>query len=269
MKIPILILTKERPLMFRDTVEAVERYTDPSTYEIIICDNASEQPEMVDTLAEMEMRHTVIRNKTNALFEGLNPGLEIVKKRGVKNFIITDPDILITKTIPKNWPIQLIRLLESTNYPKVGLALNCFVEQKTPLDKYLYESEQAFWKMPVKQDVLPDPCYEALVDTYMAVYRLDTYDFWEDGSLCFDRLHGIVGGGWISLKNYNEKYRKNALRVAGRFMAEDLGSWRDPKYLPDLEYYYQNSKASTISSMLMSRLKLIDKTHGTKLYEKQ
>jgi len=47
MKIPILILTKERPSMLIDMVKSIEDYTDPDTFHIIICDNDSRQGEMV------------------------------------------------------------------------------------------------------------------------------------------------------------------------------------------------------------------------------
>ena len=258
MKVPILILSNNRPLMLANMIKSIEAYTDPETYHIIICDNNSTQKEMIELLKKLEKTHTVLRNKSNRVFEGLNIGLKIVKQYHDKYFIISDPDLLLTPAIPKNWVQKMCEILDNSTYPKVGLALNIKFAIDNEWVSCIRSSEGKYWQAETKFEFIEDICYEAPVDTTMALYRYDTFEFWQDGSLHFDRAHGIEGEGWIGIGHFNKKYKNISLRIAGRFTVEHLGWWIDKKYFVDFPYYYQNSEACKISSsFLAERLGLL------------
>lgn len=247
MKIPILILTYDRPTMLKDMIDSIVSYTEDGTYELIICDNCSTQPEMKDLLQDLEKRFRVLYNTENKLFEGLNIGLEFVQSNEIPYFIITDPDLVLKKDIPKNWILKMKEILDKTNYPKVGLALDINFTQDNSYIDYIKYGQEAFWKNKINFDFLEDDCYEGLVDTTMAMYRKDTFSYW-DNKLVFDRSHGIEGGGWISLFHFNNKYKDTPLRIAGRFTVEHIGWWLTKKYLIDFPYYLEHSSCSDISS---------------------
>lgn len=248
MKIPILVLTNNRPTMLRDMIESVEKYTEPDTYQIIICDNNTNQKEALDLLDELEEKHIVIRNSDNKTFEGLNPGLARVKEFHDKYFIISDPDLKLKPEMPKDWISKMVEILDKTNYPKVGLSLDIDFEEENGWTDHIKHVESHQWKDKVNFDFLDSDCYEGWVDTTMAMYRHDTYTYWQDGSLRFDRAHGIVDDGWIKFGGYNKKYIDKALRINGKFTCEHLGWWLDRKYLVDFPHYYIQSLAIRISS---------------------
>lgn len=238
--IPIIIISYNRPKMLLDMIEAIERFTFEKCYEIIVCDNASRN--MGNALEVIEKKHKVIRNGKNLVFEGLNPALKIIQERGDKYFIISDPDILIQSEIPGDWPEIMAEILDKTNYPKVGLALNIKFQEDSLYTQEVIKTELGYWQKKIDIPFIPDPCFEALTDTTMAIYRRDTFDFWKDGNLLFDRQHGIEGAGWIGLNRINKKYIQNSLRIAGRFTAEHVGWYLNPKYDSD----WQNIKSPEI-----------------------
>lgn len=255
MIVPILILSHNRPSMLKDMIESIELYTEPGTYRIIICDNNSTQPESITLLKELEEKYTVIRNNDNNTFEGLNPGLDIVKKNNDKFFIISDPDIQLTYKIPSNWISKMCEILNKTNYPKIGLALNTehnfypnWVKSNSDWIKHIRKVEKPYWEHKVNLNFIEDDCYEALVDTTMAMYRHDTYSYWKDNVLQFDREHGITGKGWIELGLYSPQYLDKTLRIAGRFVCNHMGWWMNPKHFVDFIFYLKNSRAYQIAS---------------------
>ena len=247
MNIPILILSKERPLQLRDMIESIEKTTDPQTYTIYVCDNNSTQPEMIDYLKEIENRHIVIKNKTNNLLEGLNPAFKLITS---DYFVISDPDIRLNDNIPKNWLLKFVEILENLDTPKVGMALNLNFGKENRMTKKVIEGEKHYWKDSVKV-VLPyvdDVCYWAPIDSTLAMYRHDTYCSWTKGNIRLRRGIELYGIG-ILKQQYNPKYGSEVLRVAGRYTAEHMGWYLDEKYNSDYEYYTKNSE-TRMSSVL-------------------
>ena len=255
MKIPLLIVSHNRPRMLKDMVTSIEQYTDPATYQLIVCDNHSTQPEAIAYLSELEQRHRVLHNPQNLVFEGLNVGLRVVQDLGSPYFLISDPDLKLGPATPSDWIVRLSEILDKTAYPKAALALDASYAADTPWKELIKrETERSgLWKHKVNFDFIEDDCYEAPVDTTMALYRRDTFNYWNRG-LRFDREHGIEGGGWINLTQYNPKYKGIALRVAGRFTCEHLGWWFDPKYLPDFAFYYEHSAGRKVASTLQKNI---------------
>lgn len=242
------MLTHNRPTMCKDTIESLVALTDINTYELIICDNSSTQLEMIKLLKELETKFVVLRNIENKLFEGLNVGLNYIKNNDIPYFIITDPDIVLNASIPNDWILKMSEILDKTQYPKIGLALDINFEKETEYTNYIKYGQHSFWKNKVELDFVEDDCYEGLVDTTMAMYRKDTFSYWKNDNLIFDRNHGIEGGGWISLFQFNEQYKDIPLRIAGRFTAKHIGWWLDKKHLIDFPFYIEHSLCNQISS---------------------
>jgi len=248
MKVPIIILTRDRPVQFRDMIDRLIAVTDPNAYFLIICDNGSTQPDMVAYLESLEAKHVVLYNEANLLFEGFNDALKIVKNGDFPYFCLSDPDILLNKGTPKNWLEQLKMVLDMTSTPKAGLALSIDFAQNNEFTKRVQAGEAVYWTRKADMPFLDDPCYYAMIDTSMAMYRRDTYAFWGPDML-FDRAHGLGKEGWISNEQYNPKYPGLPIRVAGRFTAEHMGWYNDERWMKDLKWYMRWANMTTSSTL--------------------
>lgn len=236
MKYPIIILSKERPLQLRDMVCSIVERTDPDTYEIIICDNDSRQPEMKEYLKSQEEKHTIIYNPENNGFEGFNPGLKLVK---TEFFILSDPDIVLNQKTPIDWILRLVETMKIFMTPKIGLALSIDLDVNIAFEKDVIEREQEYWGDTGSVEVanLGAPCFAAPVDTTLAMYRRDTYDFWINRELHFNHGDGIAPAKIIHQNQYNPKYYVPTLRVAGNYAATHTGWDTSDRYKNDFEYY--------------------------------
>jgi glycosyltransferase involved in cell wall biosynthesis len=251
MKTPIILLTLERPIQLKEMIDSIVCFTEKETYEIIICDNGSTQPEMIEYLKSIESKHKVIYNNKNLIFKGFNPALSLVE---TDFFIMSDPDIVLKEGIPSNWIELMQNFLKEVNVPKVGVALdlndidiNAFAPNKK-----IYDWEKSLYKKEKLCKSFPDPYYEVMTDTTLCMYRRDTFDYWNVNSKpqieIFDRRN------IISQNRYNNKYLKNPARIGGRFVSRHLG-WRmatDDKYKLDWEYYREAIKNKKIDGFVPS-----------------
>lgn len=251
--IPFIILTKERPLQFRDMMASIEANTDMSLVRLIVCDNASIHPEMVSYLNELERKYTIIRNKENNCFYGLNPGLKLVD---TDYLIISDPDIRLNSAMPKDWPLTMKLTLEKLQIPKVGVALNLWWKQENLYNRTIRANESLYWCKPANLAFVKQPTYWAAIDTTLAMYRSDTFLFWKKGNLFFDRQNGLGGSGVVE-QNYNPKYNRECIRIGGQFTCEHLGWYAEKKYLPDYEFYKAHS-VTRFSSTLKNMSAFVD-----------
>ncbi len=138
-------------------------------------------------------------------------------------FIVSDPDLLLNKDMPKNVGEILLNLSETHKLFKVGLALDIsdsdkFVEGE--LSKIVIETESKYWERPV---VHPDYIiYEAILDTTFCLVN----------------------------RQYAIPHHIHQWRIAGNFTCKHLPWYRDwlknniPK--EELEYWMMNNKSSTI-----------------------
>jgi len=240
MKYPIVILSKERPDQLRDMVCSIEGHTDPCTYRIIICDNGSTQPEMIEYLKSIEKRHKVIYNGANNGFEGFNSGLEEIQE---ELFFLSDPDIVLGKLMPEHWVLRFSEVMHSVMTPKLGVALDVEpLDLKDKFQRRVKEIESEYWEHAGTIDVreIQAPCYLAPVDTTLAMYRRDTYNFWIDKPMRFNMGEGIASCKQIHQNQYNEKYYIPTIRVAGVFTCRHTGWEMHTKYKKDYEYYKSN-----------------------------
>lgn len=249
MKLPILILTRCRPLQLRDMVDSIRRVTPAGAYRIIICDNDSRQPEMIELLKELESDCTVIRNGSNLVFEGLNPGLKLIQE---EFFVISDPDIILNPLMPRNWIDLITGELRHSNAPKIGVALKIHYPESPVIGGRIKQIEKDHW---VSKAIIPgihDACYYAAIDTTFAVYRRDTFPHWQQtGRLFFSKDGGGLYNSGIVMQFYSARYGL-PIRVAGCFTAEHGGWYANPKYYPDYEWYKKHCAEGMSSSLLRS-----------------
>ena len=257
MKVPIILLTLNRPIQLKDMIDSIEAYTKPETYDIIICDNGSEQPEMLSLLETLAQKYTVIRNNQNEGFCGFNAGLRLVK---TDRFILSDPDIRLSSKIPTDWVETFSKILDKSNSPKVGIALNINFATALERAKVFRARELAYWEK--KAPYTDAQCYYAPVDTTLAMYRRDTFKHWEEGQLIFDD-RCIHPAGHI-VQAYNSKYCEETIRIAGDYTAEHMGWYVEEKYMPDWDDYSKAAKIFLSSTVYLAKHLIISGLDATK-----
>ena len=192
---------------------------------------------MVDYLESIDEKHTVIYNHENNGFEGFNPGLALVEE---EFFILSDPDIILNPSMPAHWILRFVEVMRMVMTPKLGVALDISVLNAN--DKFqalVKERETEYWEHAGTIDIpcIKSPCYLAPVDTTLAMYRRDTYKFWIDRNLHFNRGDGIDPQKQVPQSEHNEKYYIPPIRVAGDYTCQHTGWVMPVKYRDDFEYY--------------------------------
>lgn len=263
---PIIILTKERPLQLADMLQSIRRATFPGKYRFYICDNNSQDPNMKSLLRHLHQYdkvYTVIFNRTNNGFAGINPALKMIKE---KYFIISDPDIVLNDKTLDDWIVKLQAILENYLVPKVGLALDLNFKINNEYTDLVKKCEKFYYKFPVKIDCINEPCFIAPIDTTLAMYRRDTFSFWKEPTLNIDE-NILSGVGQIPQNLYNKKYNflgkrmvqgcPAVIRVGGRYTAKHLGWDMSEKYESENNFYYKTGDRQ-LSSILRYRKKKLN-----------
>jgi hypothetical protein len=256
MKIPFIILTKERPVQFREMIESIEKTTPPDTFDLIICDNASEQPEMKAYLETLKPKYKVLIHPQNLIFNGANAGLALIGN--APYFIFSDPDIILNPSIPPNWIDLFIKFFEKHNYPKVGCALDITrIPMQVPGAQVIYNIEKSYYQNEQHTDLFPDPFYSCVTDTTLCMYRRDTFSYWNPSQI--PQFRPIPNNGTISTGpgSYNPKYKPMPARVAGRFTACHTGWEMSVRYQSDLSFYKKAIAEGKVSRLVASTLRTL------------
>jgi glycosyltransferase involved in cell wall biosynthesis len=158
----------------------VEQLTALGCENLMVLDQASSYPPLLDYLAELESSFPVVRLKENHgphwLFtSGLSMTLPDF-------FIYTDPDIRFPADMPRSFIADMLRAADFLDATKVGLALDVSrpAEMKPAIltiggAEYTIASwEEQFWRDPVILDDLQ--LYRAPVDTTFAIYNRRAFD---------------------------------------------------------------------------------------------
>lgn len=214
--VPIVINNYNRLTCLKELVEGLEErgYTN-----IHIIDNNSTYPPLLDYYKKCQ--HTLYLLDKNMGFLAFSKS-GIYKKFRNKFFVYTDSDIYL----PKDCPDDIIERYYSVmcKYPhvaKVGSALriddipDCYALKKKVIDW-----ESRFWEKP-----LGDDCYEAVIDTTIALYKPNFK----------------VGPGYAGMR----------IRVAGKYTVIHRPWYIDSNNINEEEQYYINSvQQSTFWSKL-------------------
>lgn len=255
MKTPLIILSKDRPNQLIRMLESIVPYMD--NIRLIVCDNASTDTGMMAAYEKIkDLGGILIKNGMEMGFYGFNPGLKLFGKS--KYFFLSDPDIVLGGSMPKDWVDILASIMDHHAVPKIGPALSIKFSVSNRFTQRINHCEGKNWERPYIIDGVEDRCYCAPIDTTLAMYRRDTYTAWADSKPLF-KPEMFSGVDQISQEIYNPKYdelfkmapcfKTGCIRIAGRFTAEHTGWDVENKYTDENEYYYNRCNkvlASTI-----------------------
>ncbi len=217
-RIPILIPVFNSMTYLKSMVSQLRRF---GFEEIIAIDNASTYPPLLDYLSQSS-EFSVIR-----LDENKGPHNLFLDPKNMlslpEHFCITDPDLELNPTLPRDFVYELISLTERHRVGKAGLALDISDWSKMRHDKFrigaadyqIWEWEAQFWKDPAGFTSTGDEVYSAAVDTTFAVYNKRFFD-------PADHLKGV--------------------RVGGKYTCRHLPWYKDRIVPPEEEAFYRASQ---------------------------
>jgi hypothetical protein len=202
-------------------------------YNFVLCDNGSTYPEMVDYLEEMSKFHHVLYLPSNPGPRVFADNIEFLRDMP-EIFIVTDPDLIFNENLPDTFISDMLTVLDSYSYAKVGMALEIFKENKSSkfFDKsWVHGNESKYFNEQVGKMQDDSPIFIAPIDTTFALHSKDRI-----------------------LSNYShgkqDSYVLPSLRIGGNYSCEHMGWWENQP-VPEEEFnFYKQSQiwSSTINS---------------------
>ena len=218
LKIPIYIPVFNNPTYTKYFVEQLQEI---QCNDIYIVDNKSDYPPMISLLKELEQKFNVVRLDRN---EG--PHFILRNQNFYKSlpdiFCLSDPDMELSRNLPKEFLADLLQISNQYKMGKVGFALEVPAEEELKdielnMEGKIWnmrEWESQWWENSIGKTLRGDDLYMTTLDTQFALYNKNYFD-------------------------PNDRYR--CIRVAGRFTAKHLGLYKKT-IVPDAEQeFYRNS----------------------------
>ena len=202
--IPICIPVFNNPTYLNNFINQFKKI---DVHDFIIVDNNSTYPPMINLLQSLEEKYQIVRLKENRGPHYILREIDFYEKLP-EHFCLSDPDIGINQDLPSNFMETLLEISHKYQIGKVGFSLeipkeNELRESHVSMDGKLWSTvdwEQQFWKDEVGKTDFGDKIYKATLDTTFALYNKKYFD-------------------------PEDRYR--SLRIAGRFTAKHLGSYKD------------------------------------------
>ena len=218
LKIPIYVPVFNNPTY---TKYFVEQLQENQCNDIYIVDNKSDYPPMISLLKELEQKYNVVRLDRN---EG--PHFILRNQNFYKSlpeiFCLSDPDMELSRNLPKEFLADLLQISNQYKMGKVGFALEVPAEEELKdielnMEGKIWnmrEWESQWWENCIGKSLRGDDLYMTTLDTQFALYNKNYFD-------------------------PNDRYR--CIRVAGRFTAKHLGLYKKT-IVPEAEQeFYRNS----------------------------
>lgn len=218
LKIPIYIPVFNNPTYTKYFVEQLQEI---QCNDIYIVDNKSDYPPMISLLKELEQKYNVVRLDRN---EG--PHFILRNQNFYKSlpdiFCLSDPDMELSRNLPKEFLADLLQISNQYKMGKVGFALEVPAEEELKdielnMEGKIWnmrEWESQWWENCIGKSLKGDDLYMTTLDTQFALYNKNYFD-------------------------PNDRYR--CIRVAGRFTAKHLGLYKKT-IVPEAEQeFYRNS----------------------------
>ena len=218
LKIPIYIPVFNNPTYTKYFVEQLQEI---QCNDIYIVDNKSDYPPMISLLKELEQKFNVVRLDRN---EG--PHFILRNQNFYKSlpdiFCLSDPDMELSRNLPKEFLADLLQISNQYKMGKVGFALEVPAEEELKdielnMEGKIWnmrEWESQWWENCIGKSLKGDDLYMTTLDTQFALYNKNYFD-------------------------PNDRYR--CIRVAGRFTAKHLGLYKNT-IVPEAEQeFYRNS----------------------------
>lgn len=194
-----------------------------SCLNIIVIDNLSTYPPMVEYLDQIDRTVSVVRLPENigphyvfrnqVLFPALPP-----------HFCVTDPDLEFNKNLPSDFMEQLLDLTEEFKVGKAGFAIDISDKESMIETEFIIHGKRRKvweWEFHNWSHRLRDQIYKAGIDTTFAVYNK---------------------------KYFTKEKFYDAVRVAGDFTCRHLPWYKENRLPKDEEEFYR--KASRYSYFL-------------------
>ena len=218
LKIPIYVPVFNNPTYTKYFVEQLQEI---QCNDIYIVDNKSDYPPMISLLKELEQKYNVVRLDRN---EG--PHFILRNQNFYKSlpeiFCLSDPDMELSRNLPKEFLADLLQISNQYKMGKVGFALEVPAEEELKdielnMEGKIWnmrEWESQWWENCIGKSLRGDDLYMTTLDTQFALYNKNYFD-------------------------PNDRYR--CIRVAGRFTAKHLGLYKNT-IVPEAEQeFYRNS----------------------------
>lgn len=203
-QIPIFVPTFNQPSLLKMTIEQAKRIDN----EIVIYDNNSTYPEMIEYLNELSKDYMVIFSSMNTGPRIFTEDLDILPLLPAK-FIVSDPDLIYNPNLPSNFLDEMNLCLTKYNLTKVGFAIEIHDTDET--DKFInldriYGYESQYWDHKLGITNSRDIIYDAPIDTTFSL---------NDRDKCI----------------YQRKFNKPTFmypsaRIAGKYTCRHTGWWK-------------------------------------------
>lgn len=203
---------------------------------VIICDNGSTYPPMVQWLNTISDTHRVVLWNKNLGPRIYSEAIDLIESLP-ENYIVTDPDLLLNKKMPKNF-IEIMQFISNEcSTSKVGVALDIFSEGE---NKNFFDAEQVkkwefgYWENGISIPDIPYKLYVAPVDTTFAMINKERI---------FRDINKYYGYSSCMFP---------AIRIGGPFTARHMGWWKDQPWDKEEKDYYHNAQiwASTFNEKI-------------------
>ncbi|QCX53433.1 glycosyltransferase family 2 protein [Elizabethkingia sp. JS20170427COW] len=217
LSIPIIIINYNQLYYLK---KQVEFYIKRRFEKIIIIDNASTFPPLLDYYKQIQNKVTIEYMDENKGHMVFFQNKTLQKKYGKGYYVISDPDIIPNKNLPENFMSILIKKLDlyfrAAN--KIGFALNIDdIPDYYPLKENVIKWESQFWKHQFEKNI-----YKADIDTTFALYK----PFYPS---IFQNLKFVSG-----------------FRIAGDFTAKHGGWYIDKDNMTEEnKYYFEHCNSSS------------------------
>lgn len=222
---PVFIPTFNQPSLLISTLEQLSgRDLTP-----VIVDNNSTYEPMIEFLDRIKNDAIIIKLSRNAgprIFTEDSQILGLMPRY----FIVTDPDLIYNKSLPKNFVSEMKKVMQKNRLAKVGFALE--IDDVDEMERFqdaekVHQWEKPYWETMIDQTSTSDPVYAAWIDTTFSL---------NDRDACI----------------YHRKFKKPTFRypsarIAGKYTCQHVGWWKKdliPQPQEEVKFYLDNQKWS-------------------------
>lgn len=225
--LPIFIPTFNQPTFLKMTIDQLDRIGFDGV--IVIYDNNSTYPEMIELLETVSNEHLVIRSGSNLGPRFFTEDIEIMKLLP-KQYIVSDPDLIYNECLPKNFVEEMSLTIKEFHLAKVGFALEIYDQSET--DKFIdtssvHDWEEGYWKEKIGQTRSKNIIYRAWIDSTFALNDRDSCMYY---------------------RKFNQPtFRYPSARIADSYTARHMGWWKkelQPQGSDEINYYLNTQKWS-------------------------
>ena len=220
--IPIIIPTFNAATYLQSMIDQLE---ERGWTNIIIGDNDSTYPPMLDLLSELSNKYAVV-------MWGKNMGPRVyTEDKNIcssmpKYFIVTDPDLLFNEQMPVSAINKMKRVVDMYEVSKVGLAID--IDSPEERERFFNAHqvdlwERSYWSRKIERYPEKDDLYAAPIDTTFSLYSRDKF---------LSEIDNVPG---------RMTCNTSALRIAGRFTCRHLGWWSEQPLTKEEHEFYKNT----------------------------